>query len=103
MCFYQLYRMYNGVVFRGLLCTYLPKAHPRMASDKRLDNLKQMDYVGAILSIVGLAIFQVHVEYNETKSVLVLTPVASWLCKLVPTATHGPGPTFSASSSSAMP
>ncbi|KAL1894032.1 hypothetical protein Sste5346_006174 [Sporothrix stenoceras] len=54
--------MYNGVVFVGLLFTYFPKAHPRMANVSKRDILKQIDYVGAVLSIVGLTIFLVALQ-----------------------------------------
>ncbi|CAK7200330.1 hypothetical protein SEUCBS139899_003021 [Sporothrix eucalyptigena] len=54
--------IYNGVVFLGLLFTYFPKAHPRMAGVTKRDILKQIDYVGAVLSIVGLTIFLVALQ-----------------------------------------
>lgn len=48
--------IYNAVVLLGLLLTYFPKAHPRMEGFTKMTILKQIDYVGATLSIVGITI-----------------------------------------------
>lgn len=48
--------IYNGVVFIGLAATYFPKVHPRMEGFSKSMILKQIDYVGAGLSITGITI-----------------------------------------------
>lgn len=48
--------IWNAVVFLGLATCYFPKAHPRMAEMSKMAILKQIDYVGAILSTVGICI-----------------------------------------------
>jgi len=49
-------RIWNGLVFSGLLLTYFPKSHPRLAEYSRARVLASIDYVGAVLSIVGITI-----------------------------------------------
>lgn len=48
--------IWNFVVFTGLATCYFPKAHPRMAEMTKIAILKQIDYVGAILSTVGICV-----------------------------------------------
>ena len=48
--------MWNAVVFIGLAATYFPKAHPRAEGFSKRQILKDIDYVGALLSIVGITI-----------------------------------------------
>jgi predicted MFS family arabinose efflux permease len=48
--------IYNAVVFVGLAATYFPKSHPRMEGFTKRMILQQIDYVGAVLSIVGITI-----------------------------------------------
>jgi predicted MFS family arabinose efflux permease len=48
--------IYNAIVFVGLATTYFPKSHPRMEGFSKLMILKQIDYVGAGLSVVGITI-----------------------------------------------
>jgi len=48
--------IYNGIVLVGLVCTYFPQTHPRMEGMSKLDVAKRIDYVGAVLSIVGLTV-----------------------------------------------
>ncbi|KAJ8107802.1 hypothetical protein OPT61_g8614 [Boeremia exigua] len=54
--------IYNGVVFIGLAATYFPKSHPRMEGFTKSMILKQIDYVGAVLSIVGITLFLVALQ-----------------------------------------
>ena len=56
----EFIRIWNGLTFVGLATTYFPKAHPRMEGFKKRDILKQIDYVGAILSIIGLTLLYVR-------------------------------------------
>jgi hypothetical protein len=48
--------IWNAVVFVGLATCYFPKAHPRMGGMSKVAILKQIDYIGAILSTVGICI-----------------------------------------------
>ncbi|KAF1352677.1 hypothetical protein EJ07DRAFT_168801 [Lizonia empirigonia] len=51
--------IYNGIVGIGLLLSYFPKAHTRADGFSRRDILKKIDYVGGVLSIMGLTLFLV--------------------------------------------
>jgi MFS family permease len=48
--------IYNGIVFLSLAVTYFPKSHPRMEGFTKGMVFKQVDYIGAILSIVGITV-----------------------------------------------
>lgn len=48
--------IWNGIVFVGLATTYFPKSHPRMEGFSKWKVLSRIDYVGALLSIVGITI-----------------------------------------------
>ncbi|KAH0829233.1 putative major facilitator superfamily transporter [Fonsecaea pedrosoi] len=54
--------IWNGVVFLGLLTTYFPKAHPRLEGMSKQQILKRIDYLGAILSVVGITLFLVALQ-----------------------------------------
>lgn len=54
--------IYNGIVLAGLLLTYFPKGHPRMEGVTKKKIITRIDYVGALLSIVGLTIFLVALQ-----------------------------------------
>lgn len=47
-------RIINGIAFFGTLFFYFPKR--TSGAPKKTDILKRVDYVGAILSIVGLTL-----------------------------------------------
>ena len=49
-------RIWNGIVFVGLLTTYFPRSHPRLEGMSRAQILARIDYVGAVLSIVGITL-----------------------------------------------
>lgn len=48
--------IYNGFVFLGIATTYFPKAHPRAEGFSKRKILAEIDYVGAVLSIVGITL-----------------------------------------------
>lgn len=84
LCFF-----YNIVVLVGLATTYFPKGHPRMEGVTKKKVLARIDYVGAVLSIVGLTILLVALQaggyshpwksaYVLTQLVLGLVLVAGW-------------------------
>ncbi|KAH7017109.1 major facilitator superfamily domain-containing protein [Ilyonectria destructans] len=54
--------IWNGFVLAGLTFTYFPKDHPRMEGVSKRDILKQIDYVGAVLSIVGITLLLVALQ-----------------------------------------
>ncbi|KAK6393115.1 hypothetical protein LTR65_002806 [Meristemomyces frigidus] len=54
--------IYNGIVFVGLATTYFPKSHPRLEGLSKRKILGEIDYVGAVLSIVGITIFLVALQ-----------------------------------------
>ncbi|KAJ9646693.1 hypothetical protein H2204_000385 [Knufia peltigerae] len=53
---------YNAVVLIGLATTYFPKGHPRMEGVTKKKIMARIDYIGAILSIVGLTILLVALQ-----------------------------------------
>lgn len=53
---------YNAVVLIGLATTYFPKGHPRMEGVTKKKIMTRIDYIGAILSIVGLTILLVALQ-----------------------------------------
>jgi MFS family permease len=57
---------YNVIVLIGLAVTYFPKGHPRMEGMTRKKILLRIDYVGALLSLVGLTIFLVALQAGGT-------------------------------------
>ncbi|KIV98796.1 uncharacterized protein PV09_09448 [Verruconis gallopava] len=54
--------IYNGVTGLGLLFTYFPVAHVRAEGLSALEIIKRIDFIGGILSIVGLTIFLVALQ-----------------------------------------
>ncbi|KIW98275.1 uncharacterized protein Z519_01859 [Cladophialophora bantiana CBS 173.52] len=54
--------IWNGIVFVGLLTTYFPKSHPRLQGMSKKQILARIDYIGAILSIVGITLFLVALQ-----------------------------------------
>lgn len=48
--------IYNGIIFISLLFTYFPKSHPAGEGVSKRRLLGEIDYVGAVLSIVGITI-----------------------------------------------
>jgi len=48
--------IWNSLVFIGLASTYFPKSHPRMDGFSKREIFSQIDYLGAILSIVGITL-----------------------------------------------
>ena len=54
--------IYNGITALGLLLTYFPHAHVRAEGFSARAILKRIDYLGAVLSILGLAIFLVALQ-----------------------------------------
>lgn len=52
----NLDRIWNGFVLVGLTFSYFPKDHPRMEGVSKREILKQIDYVGAVLSVVGITL-----------------------------------------------
>ena len=48
--------IFNGVTLVGLVTLYFPKTHPRMEGMSKMDIIKRIDYVGAVLSIVGVTL-----------------------------------------------
>ncbi|KAI1628072.1 major facilitator superfamily domain-containing protein [Exophiala viscosa] len=54
--------IWNGIVFVGLATTYFPKSHARLEGMSRRQILARIDYLGAILSIVGITLFLVALQ-----------------------------------------
>jgi len=50
-----VYSAINGIAFVGVLLTYFPK-RIRPIGITKMDVLKKIDYVGAVLSITGLTL-----------------------------------------------
>lgn len=48
--------IWNGLTFIALAATYFPRMHPRMEGLTKRKIFSQIDYVGGILSIVGITI-----------------------------------------------
>jgi hypothetical protein len=49
-------RIVNGLVTIGLTLTYFPKAHPRTQGLSKSQIIRNIDYVGGVLSIVGVTL-----------------------------------------------
>lgn len=49
-------RIINGIVTVGLIFTYFPKAHPRTQGQSKRQIIKDIDYIGGLLSITGLTL-----------------------------------------------
>lgn len=49
-------RIYNGLTFLGLLFCYFPLGHARAAGLSTMAVIKKIDYIGGILSIIGLTL-----------------------------------------------
>jgi hypothetical protein len=47
----------NGVAFLGILFTYFPQR--AVTNVKKMDIVKKIDYIGAVLSITGLTLLYV--------------------------------------------
>jgi len=60
-------RIINGVAFTGTLFFYFPKNHHHDLVKSHI--LKKIDYVGAVLSIVGLTLLYapIHSHYRKTE------------------------------------
>jgi hypothetical protein len=54
--------IYNGIVVVGLAVTYFPHAHVRAEGFTNGEILKRIDFLGAFLSITGLALFLVALQ-----------------------------------------
>ncbi|KAH6869408.1 major facilitator superfamily domain-containing protein [Thelonectria olida] len=54
--------IWNGFVFTGLGFTYFPKDHPRTQGISKREILKQIDYVGAVLSMTGITLLLVALQ-----------------------------------------
>jgi hypothetical protein len=50
------HRIYNGVAFLGMLFTYFPKRLHNVDRGSKMATLKQIDYIGAFLSITGITL-----------------------------------------------
>lgn len=81
---------YNVVVLLGLAVTYFPKGHPRMEGVTKKKVVARIDYIGALLSIVGLTIFLVALQaggfshpwtsaYVLAQLILGLLLIAAWV------------------------
>ncbi|KAK5048186.1 hypothetical protein LTR84_005856 [Exophiala bonariae] len=53
---------YNLVVLVGLITTYHPKGHPRMEGVTKRKIASRIDYIGALLSIIGLTILLIALQ-----------------------------------------
>jgi len=51
-----LQRMVNGIVAVGLIFTYFPKAHPRTQGQSKRQIIRDIDYIGGVLSITGVTL-----------------------------------------------
>lgn len=49
-------RIYNGITLLGLAFFYFPQGHRRADGMTRWGVLKRIDYVGGVLSIIGLTL-----------------------------------------------
>ncbi|OQV07082.1 hypothetical protein CLAIMM_11566 [Cladophialophora immunda] len=54
--------IYNGVCFVGIALTYFPRATRRGGGATKMQILKSIDYVGGLLSIIGLTLFLVALQ-----------------------------------------
>ncbi|KAH7142914.1 major facilitator superfamily domain-containing protein [Dactylonectria estremocensis] len=54
--------IWNAFVLIGLAFTYFPKDHPRVEGVSNRDILRQIDYVGAVLSITGITLLLVALQ-----------------------------------------
>ncbi|KIW37708.1 uncharacterized protein PV06_10339 [Exophiala oligosperma] len=52
----------NGIVTVGLIFTYFPKAHPRTQGQSKRQIIKDIDYIGGLLSITGLTLLLVALQ-----------------------------------------
>lgn len=58
--------IWNGVVFIGLVFCYFPQNHPRMEGFSRRRILRNLDYIGAVLSITGITLMYVRSSFLES-------------------------------------
>ncbi|KIW16893.1 hypothetical protein PV08_04083 [Exophiala spinifera] len=54
--------IYNGIAFVGIALTYFPQAARRGDGASKMQILKSIDYVGGLLSIIGLTLFLVSLQ-----------------------------------------
>jgi hypothetical protein len=54
--------IYNAITGIGLAATYFPHAHVRAEGFTKMEILKRIDFVGAILSITGVTLFLVALQ-----------------------------------------
>jgi len=52
----NLNSIYNGVAFIGMVFTYFPKRLTAVDRGSKMATLKQIDYIGAFLSITGITL-----------------------------------------------
>jgi hypothetical protein len=49
-------RVYNFVAFLGMLFTYFPEKYIVLERESKMQTLKKIDWLGAVLSISGITI-----------------------------------------------
>ncbi|KAH9209511.1 fungal trichothecene efflux pump [Leptodontidium sp. 2 PMI_412] len=54
--------IYNFVAFVGMVFTYFPERHIVIEKESKMETLKKIDWLGAVLSITGIALFLVALQ-----------------------------------------
>ncbi|KAG4441501.1 hypothetical protein IFR05_003028 [Cadophora sp. M221] len=54
--------IYNFVAFVGMVFTYFPEKHIVIEKESKMQTLKKIDWLGAVLSITGIALFLVALQ-----------------------------------------
>ncbi|KAK0111563.1 hypothetical protein ONS95_001914 [Cadophora gregata] len=54
--------IYNFVAFVGMVFTYFPEKHMVIEKESKMQTLKKIDWLGAVLSIVGITLFLVALQ-----------------------------------------
>lgn len=55
-CKLNFIRIYNGITGVGLALVYFPHNHARAKGHTKAEILRKIDYVGGLLSIIGLTL-----------------------------------------------
>ncbi|KAH6715893.1 putative major facilitator superfamily transporter [Leptodontidium sp. MPI-SDFR-AT-0119] len=59
---YWISLIYNFVAFVGMVFTYFPERHIVIEKESKMETLKKIDWLGAVLSITGIALFLVALQ-----------------------------------------